>query len=108
MKPGGTAPRIRCHIQPIELLFNNLQPIGVGARCGPAVLLGWRELAGDAVGSKTNEVLTRRSLGLPLARNARGVEPNVLLAGRSPGGQGQRQYEFTCRDRTEEFDPRSD
>ena len=34
-------------------LFNNLQPIGVGARCGPGV----PALAG-VLGSKTNEVLT--------------------------------------------------
>ena len=79
MKPGGTPPRIRCQRQPIELLFNNLQPIGVGARCGPAVLLGWRELAGGAVGSKTNEVLTLEEK-LVLGPKGLGMRFNVSMS----------------------------
>ena len=55
-------------------LFNNLQPIGVGARCGLGVLGQLRML-----GSKTNEVLTLKKK-LVLRLRGIGMRFNVSMS----------------------------
>ena len=86
----------------IGLLFNNLQPIGVGARGGGPWGVAVRRLY---VGVPRHEVLTRRSLGFGPAM-VRG-RTSCLLA-EALGGRANVSMSLLAQDRTEEFDPDSD
>jgi hypothetical protein len=103
-----------------KTLFNNLQPIGVGADGGRCLRLGFafsgnpKETEGDwegglfAVGStSTVGAHTKRKCGLGLEKSGSSLRRGFDCR-KTVGGNVIRMSLLCNQDRTEEFDPGSD